>query len=183
MVQFSSASDHEVRAAQGWDGEVQTALEKETQQRLTNLELPQGKLRSNLHKVREREQLLLLSQIISRNIYSAVELCSQQCVTKMSGTITAKPPRTCQRWLLHSKDSALYLFSVAFVKSPDNSFLRKQASSAREGLQFSPIGNNINFNWQQQLLKKEKLVGLLPSPCFATCAELFIPRIMDFSLF
>lgn len=76
MVQFSSVSDHEVRAAQGWDGEVQTALEKETQQRLTNLELPQGKLRSNLHKVREREQLLLLSQIISRNIYSAVELCS-----------------------------------------------------------------------------------------------------------
>lgn len=91
MVQSSSGSDHGVRAAQGWDGEVQTTLEKETQQRHINLGLLQGKLRSNLHKVRERERLLLLPQIVPRNIYFTVELCSQQCVTKMSGTIRAKP--------------------------------------------------------------------------------------------
>lgn len=179
MVQSSSGSDHGVRAAQGWDGEVQTALEKETQQRHINLGLLQGKLRSNLHKVRERERLFLLPQIVPRNIYFTVELCSQQCVTKMSGTIRAKPPTTCQPWLLHSKGSGLYLFSVAFVKAADNSFLRKQPSSAGEGLQFSPIGNNINFNWQQQLLRKEKLVGLLPSLFFATCTGLFILRITD----
>lgn len=55
MVQLSSVSDHEVRAAQGWDGEVQTASKKETKQRHTDLGLPQGKLRSNLHEVTERE--------------------------------------------------------------------------------------------------------------------------------
>lgn len=55
MVQLSSVSDHEVRAAQGWDREVQTASKKETKQRHTDLGLPQGKLRSNLHEVRERE--------------------------------------------------------------------------------------------------------------------------------
>lgn len=44
MVQSSSVSDQEVRAAQGWDGEVQTALKKESQQRLTNLGYPRERL-------------------------------------------------------------------------------------------------------------------------------------------
>lgn len=59
MVQLSSVSNHEVRAAQGWDGEVQTASKKETKQRHTDLGLPQGKLRSNLHEVTERERTIV----------------------------------------------------------------------------------------------------------------------------
>lgn len=57
MVQLSSVSDHKVKAAgMGWGSAncFGKGNQVETHQ-------PQGKLRSNLHKVRERERLLPLS--------------------------------------------------------------------------------------------------------------------------
>lgn len=91
MVQFSSVSDHEVRAAQGWDGEVQTALEKETQQRHTNLGVPQGKLRSNLHKVRERTIVAITTNCTQKYLLYSGALLLAMCYKDVRNSKSKSP--------------------------------------------------------------------------------------------